>query len=128
AAADITDQRLAEEKAHDLSGKMITVLETERSRLARELHDDLSQSLALLSIELASLNRSDIGTLEDRIRGLADRVNTISADVHRMSYELHPARLEQLGLASAIRGFCREIGETQGLAIDLTIGKLPLQL
>src|SRR4029079_17903150 len=67
-------------------------------------------------------------TLEDRISRMADRINSISADVHRISYELHPARLEQLGLASAIRGFCREVSEAQGLAIDLVIGKLPPQL
>lgn len=121
ASLDVTAQKLAEEAAIELSGRLINAQEQERSRLARELHDDLSQSLALLSIDLEMLGQQwpdEPELVTGRIHELSNRVTGLSSDVHRLSHELHPSKLEQLGLVSAIRGFCREIGSTHELTIE----------
>ena len=79
-------------------------------RLARELHDDLNQSLALLAVELQYSARSrplPAGRLAKRLRGLSGHVKDLSSSVHRLSHELHPAKLEQLGLVAAVRGLCQ---------------------
>lgn len=112
----------AEEAAHEMSGRLITAQEIERARIARELHDDVSQSLALLSIKMELLvdqarsNRN----LRQSVDMLTAHLDSLSSDIHRMSHELHPSKLEQLGLVAAIRGFCREIGEAHGIAVNFT--------
>lgn len=128
---EITQRKEAEEAAHNLAGRLIHAQEEERMRLARELHDDLSQSLALLSMDLelasqrppASRDQLNAWTLE-----LSGRVRDLSSAVHRMSHELHPAKLKQLGLAAALRGFCREIGAAHEFAIHFEAGDLPRPL
>src|SRR5262245_43608184 len=85
---------------HDLAGRLIAAQEAERRRIARELHDDLSQKLALLSID-ADLLRQRNGELPASALVLAqeicDRANEIASDVHRLSHELHPAKLGAIG-------------------------------
>ena len=124
-AIDITERRLAEEKARDLSGRLIHAQEVERTRLARELHDDLSQSLALLSVELEMFGQShsaERGHLSWRMREFSTQVKKLSSEVHRLSHELHPAKLEQLGLVAAVRGFCKEFAMAHKIAIEFADG------
>ena len=130
AIVDITKLKLAEEAIHDLSGKLMNAQENERARLARELHDDLSQSIALLSIQLANLRNDpkDIAYVTDRLDRFVSDVQRLSADVHRISHELHPARLTQLGLETALRGFCRELAAAHSLEIDFEAEHLPRDL
>jgi len=130
ASVDITKRKLAEEEAHDMSRKLMNAQEKERARLARELHDDLSQSLALLSIQLQVLanGNGDEDSLKEEIGKLTDQIQRLSSDVHRISHELHPAKLNQLGLESALRGFCRETAATHGLKIDFEAVDLPRSL
>lgn len=118
----------AETAVKYLGAKLIGAQEAERARLGRELHDDLSQRLALLSIELEKLHRASPDVIDDRIEELSESIQMISSDVHRISHELHPAKLEQLGLAAALRGFCREIGEARDLDIELRCDELPRSL
>jgi len=128
AALDITARRLAEEAAKSLSGRLIHAQEAERTRLARELHDDLSQSLALLAVELDMFGQKPTATrseVSERMRDLSDQVKDLSSSVHRLSHELHPAKLEQLGLVAAVRGFCREIGEARKIAIEFEAREVP---
>ena len=129
-SVDITKRKLAEEAAHDLSRKLINAQEKERARLARELHDDLSQSLALLSIQLQGLgrDRNDPKLLQQDVAGLTTQIQQLSADVHRISHELHPAKLQQLGLSAALRGFCREIGSAHGINIQFEDRDAPRDL
>jgi signal transduction histidine kinase len=85
-------------------------------QLARDLHDDLSQSFALLSVELEMFLQSppaDRGQINRRMQEFSAQVKRLSADVHRLSHELHPAKLEQLGLVAAVRGFCKEFAVAQ---------------
>ena len=131
AALDITARKQAEDAARSLSGRLIHAQEAERIRLARELHDDLSQSLALLAIELDMFGRGQPaanGEVSERMRDLSGQVKILSSSVHRISHELHPAKLEQLGLVAAVRGFCREIGEARNLAIELETRDVPRDL
>ena len=90
-------------------------------RLARELHDDLNQNLALLSIELDLLCQEPPaanGVVNGRMQELSAQLKNLSSSVHRLSHELHPAKLEQLGLVAAVGGFCREIGAARKIAIE----------
>jgi len=127
ASVDITKRKLAEQAAHDLSGRLIDAQETERSRLARELHDGLSQSLALLSIQLEVLGTKprEPAALKKQVGDLTSEIQRLSSDVHRMSHELHPAKLDQLGLESALRGFCREVADAHSFAVDFDAAGIP---
>ena len=127
-AIDITERRLAEEAAHYLSGRLIHAQEAERTRLARELHDDLSQSLALLSVELEMFGqspRAEPGRISDRMQEFSAQVKRLSSEVHRLSHELHPAKLEQLGLVAAMRGFCKEFSSAHQMAIEFADNSAP---
>jgi signal transduction histidine kinase len=104
-----------------LAAHLLQAQEGERRRIARELHDDLNQSLALLSVELELLGRGAPGSaaqLQERVRGLADRVRELSSDVHRLSHRLHPGKLEQLGLVAAVGSLCRELALAHAIQID----------
>jgi PAS domain S-box-containing protein len=128
ASLDITRRKQAEEAAQSLSGRLIDVQEAERMRLARELHDDLSQNLALLAVKLDILGqkppiaRSDVSK---HMAELSAQVRNLSSSVHRMSHDLHPAKLEQLGLLAAARGLCRDFGATQNVAIEFVPHDVP---
>lgn len=127
---DITSRKRAEEEAHELSAKLMNAQEKERARLARELHDDLSQGLALLSIQLQTLGSvaGDPDSLKKEVDSLTLQIQRLSSDVHRISHELHPAKLHQLGLASALKGFCREIGFAHAINIQFEAREIPREL
>ena len=128
ASLDITARRQAEEAAQSLSGRLIHAQEAERMRLARELHDDLNQNLALLSIELDLLCQKPPaanGVVNGRMQELSAQLKNLSSSVHRLSHELHPAKLEQLGLVAAVGGFCREIGAARKIAIEFEVHDVP---
>jgi PAS domain S-box-containing protein len=112
---DVTERKCAEEALRDLGGRLITAQEEERSRVARELHDDLNQRMALLSIELERLrqNLHNQGDLQSRLQALQTQTQEISADLHRLSYKLHPSKLDDLGLVPALKGLCQELSNQQ---------------
>ena len=124
---DITERKLAEEVAQHLSGKLIHAQEAERMRLARELHDDLSQSLALLAVELDMLGQQPPASsvVSERMQEFSARVRNLSSGVHRLSHELHPAKLEQLGLVAAVRGFAKELGAAHQMAVECEFHDVP---
>jgi PAS domain S-box-containing protein len=130
AVVDITKLKVAEQAIHELSGKLMNAQEKERARLARELHDDLSQSIALLSIQLATLrnNPKDLTHVKDQLDQFVSDLDRLSVDVHRISHELHPARLNHLGLETALRGFCRELSAAHPLEIDFEAESVPRDL
>jgi signal transduction histidine kinase len=118
-----SEQRLAlaAAAAQDLAGRLIGVHEDERRRLAGALHDGLSQSMALLAVELEMVGQhppNAPGQIKSRMDELSAQVKALSADVHRLSYTLHPAKLEQLGLATATAGFCREVEQAHQIAVQ----------
>ena len=135
ACIDVTARRQAEEELltsrqqlQTLTGRLIEAQEVERRRIARELHDDLSQGLALLAIELDLVARrppvSPAGVAE-ALRGFSARVRELSADVHDLSHQLHPSKVEHLGLVASIRGLCHELGQRHGLTVTFAHGDVP---
>jgi len=110
---DISDRKLADEALLDLGGRLISAQEAERGRIARELHDDFNQRMALLSIELEQLGRGIDEPVKQKIfEKLQQQVKDISADIHRLSYRLHPSKLDHLGLAAAVSSLCDEFSES----------------
>jgi PAS domain S-box-containing protein len=135
---DISKRREAEqslrESQHELqllTGRLLQAQETERRRIARELHDDLNQSLALLSVELDLLGQKPPQAacqLRERLLELSGRVKQLGSSVHALSHQLHPSKLEQLGLVAAIRGLCQELTQGHGLPIAFTHHQVPAAL
>jgi len=128
---DITDLKVAERSLRDMGGRLIEAQEEERSRIARELHDDISQRMALLLIDLDRMryhlpNGAAHSTL--LLREIIDSANGISSDIHNLSHQLHPSKLEILGLVAAIKGYCRELTAQQDLQIKFTHGEDPRNL
>ena len=128
--ADVTDRKLAEEALGSVSRRLIEAQEQERTRIARELHDDFSQRLTLMAVELEEMHQNPpiLSEIRRRVGGLHKQVSEIATDIQTLSHELHSSRLEYLGIASAIRGFCKEFGEQQDVEIDVRSHDLPSSL
>lgn len=116
-------------EAQRLSGRLIDAQEDERRRIARELHDDLSQRLAVVSVQLDLLRRSGdhatVGAASDRISA---EVRSLASEIHAISHRLHPAKLEQLGLETAVRAWCRDLAAQSGLTIACEVEGVPRDL
>jgi len=125
-AADITDQKLAQEALEKVGGRLIEAQEEERSRIARELHDDICQRLALLSMELEQANRGSNGSAGSaKIEEIRRHCAQIASDVQALSHKLHSSKLEYLGLAAAIRSFCREFSQQHDVSVQFTDENVP---
>jgi PAS domain S-box-containing protein len=127
---DVTGSKQTEATLRDLSGRLINAQEEERRRIARELHDDLNQRMALLSIELEQLGQKvkKPYALHHRLENLQRQAQEISTDIHQLSYKLHPSKLDHLGLAPAVKSLCQEIAEKGYLKVELQESGLPAHL
>jgi PAS domain S-box-containing protein len=128
---DITDRKVAEEAVADLERRVLGAQEEERSRIARELHDDINQRIAILGWELRSLDRgSPDGEAEPRVSvdTVIQRLSQIGTDIQTISRRLHSSHLEYLGLATAAAVLCRDLHEQQQVEIDLTCRGIPRDL
>ena len=115
----VGDLRQSQDELRELTGRLLQAQEIERRRIARELHDDLNQNLALLSVELDMIgqNPSHSASVHERLQKLSAQVKQLSSSVHDLSHQLHPSKLEQLGLVAAIRSLCKEFTQAHGLPI-----------
>lgn len=120
--------RRAETSAREVSGRLIGAQEDERRRIARDLHDDMNQRLALLSVELDLASHAPPESLVRRLQEMAEQVKELSTEVHRLSYQLHPAKLDQLGLVTAARTLCHELSAPSGLRIGFAHENVPREL
>jgi signal transduction histidine kinase len=119
----------SEHSAHDLSGRLINAHEEERSRLARELHDDVTQRLALLAIDAGREERhlpSAAGGTA--MRSMRENLVRLSEDVHSLSYRLHPSILEDLGLTEALKSECDRFSHTCPTRLETTVDEVPERL
>ena len=109
---------------------LIEALEQERARIARELHDDICQRITLLTIELElQQNSADLSAeARSRMGELRRQSFEIATDVQSLSHRLHSSKLEYLGLAAAMRLFCKEFGELQKVEVDFNTHDLPSPL
>jgi PAS domain S-box-containing protein len=115
--ADVTERTIAEQALADMTRKLIEAQEQERSRIGRELHDDINQQLAMLAFEVEQLIENP-ALIESRGRVLQDHLNDISGDVQALSHDLHSSKLEYLGVVSGIKSWCKEFALRQKLEID----------
>jgi PAS domain S-box-containing protein len=128
---DITKRKEAEQALATVSGKLIEAQEQERRRIARDLHDDVNQRLALLNIELQQLADRPPDTQEElrkRADELCQRASEISSDVSALTRELYSPKLELLGIIPAMRGFCDELASHQKVTVDFRHGDIPNRL
>lgn len=120
---DITERKLAEAALAKVSGKLIEVQEQERTRIARDLHDDISQRLAMLAVEIDQLAQdppASSAEMNHQLTEVRERISEVARGVQSISHELHSPQLEYLGVVAAIRSFCRSFAERRTLEIDFT--------
>jgi two-component system, NarL family, sensor kinase len=111
--------RQTRESLRTLAAKLIHVQEEERRRIAREMHDDWTQRLALLGIDIAKLERH-IGAPETALpllHTMQEKLVNLSEDVHALSRQLHPSILDDLGLVEALRSECASFARREGIAV-----------
>jgi PAS domain S-box-containing protein len=118
---DVTSTRHAQHSVQELAAKLVTAQEAERSRIARELHDDLGQQVALLAAKLEAVthirhlsrNRTHIGMAQAR-----KSLHELATSIHNLSHELHPAKLKLLGLGPTLETLCRKVSAESGMPIE----------
>jgi len=117
---DITALKEAGENLRTLGGRLIEAQETERSRIARELHDDINQRIALIAIDLERLGKQRFPSereLRGYSRALWKRTSEVTSQISRLCGQLHSSKLEHLGLVPAIRDLCSVIADRQSIKI-----------
>jgi len=130
-AIDVTERNLAAEALSTFSQKLIEAQEEERSWIARELHDDINQRLALLAVNLDSLKQkipASLPEFEGELGEAGKQLERLGSDLQALSHRLHPSKLEHLGLVTAAAGLCREFSERQKVEIDFHATDIPKDL
>ena len=128
---DITERKRAEEALSTVSQRLIEAHEEERTRIARELHDDFSQRLALLAIQLEQASQSLPDTneaLTERLHVMWERTTELSSDIHKLSHQLHSSKLHHLGLLPAAKSLCQEIGKQHHIHIQFLDREMPEEI
>ena len=123
---DITHRKHAEEALASLSGRLIEAQDEERKRIAREIHDDYSQRVALFALDLEQLADGDSSVEASlKMHELLNRVGGIAEDLHALSHRLHSSTLESLGLVAGLKAFCAEFSDQQGIEVDFASENVP---
>jgi PAS domain S-box-containing protein len=135
AGIDITPRKLAqdalrrsEDQLRRLTANLLTAQEEERKRVARELHDDLNQRMAMLANEVATLEKTPPGSarlLREQLRSLREQVDGLSDDLRRTAHRLHPSALEHLGLVAALESQCSDFLKLHPIEIELAHRSVP---
>lgn len=115
-------RRTSNEALSSVNRKLVDAEERERNRIARDLHDDVGQRLALLLIDFDTVQQELPGSFElrHRIAALREQMKRIATDIHVISHELYSSTLEYLGITKAMRGFCREFSQQWDVEINFT--------
>jgi len=133
---DVTDEKEAKAANAEFGSKLIRAQEEERARLARELHDDINQRLALLANGLENLG-ADNNNVPDGVkcihrngkaRELWQLANDIAADIQHLSHQLHPSKVHYLGLTAAVRDLCQEFSKQHNIGVECIVQDLPKNL
>lgn len=129
-AEDITNRKRAQAALRQMTHKLIEAHEEERTRIARELHDNVNQRLALLAVELdhATLGDGSRAGLAQCLRRTKKSIDEISREVQSLSHRLHSSKLEYLGLVSASNGFCKELSKKAKVQVAFSHSAIPTTL
>jgi PAS domain S-box-containing protein len=128
---DITERKAAEEMVRDMSGRLITAHEEERRRIARELHDNLSQRMALLQINVQQFEQgaTELSSMaREKLNNITEIASEISSDIHDLSHRLHPSKLDIMGLVPSLISLCREFSESHRLGVYFSHEHVPNQI
>jgi len=115
-------------RAKDVEARLIEAHEAERTRIAGELHDDIGQRMAVLTMDLDALGQAlplPTDEARARVRALGDRTLQLAKDIQALSHRLHPSKLDYLGVASASASFCREVSRQQNVDIAFSHDGIP---
>ncbi len=129
--ADITERKFAEEALSSLSSRLIKAQEQERSRIARELHDDLGQRMALLQIGLEQFEHETAGLssqARQHLQNVVEIASELSSDLHNLSHQLLPVKLDLQGLVAAMGSLCGEVSKQHGIRIKFVHHDVPCQI
>ena len=116
------------ERIRDLGARLLNAQESERSRVARDLHDDISQQMALLEMDLEQLSAAVQGKAQELTNETLLRAQEIGRSVHDLSHRLHPAKLRLIGLVAAVQGLRRELSSQQATEITFTHENVPASI
>jgi signal transduction histidine kinase len=115
----------AEREAFSLSSRLLTAHEDERRRLARELHDDVTQRLARLAIDAARFEKNSPHAHDGAAQSVHRGLVRLSEDVHALSYRLHPSILDDLGLAEALKAECEHVSRREPVRVEVELDQVP---
>jgi len=126
---DITERKVAEEAMASVSRRLIEAQELERTRIARELHDDINQQIALLTVEIqqwaAKQSPEFASDLQTNVRHVNGRLSGIGKNIQALSHRLHSSKLEYLGIEKAANSFCRELSENHKVHVEFSHSNIP---
>jgi signal transduction histidine kinase len=123
--------RRVQEQLANLPALLVQAQETERRLFASELHDDLSQKLVALSMQVSALSKPSGESPDvtgERIHNLGQKIGKLADDVHRMSHQLHPAILDDLGLEVALRDECTSFSQRRSIPVQFEAKDVPRSL
>jgi len=121
-------RRRAARETASLGGRLLMVHENERRRVARELHDDVTQRLAALAIEATWVEGPDPVSADRATRSIRDGLIKLSEDVHALSYRLHPSVIEDLGLVEALKAECDRVTLSGAVTVQFNASEIPRKL
>ena len=128
-AIDITDQKAAQAALQNVGGRLIEAQEKERSRIARDLHDDICQRLAVLSSELGQVNSNGVSpSTKKKLTEIGQHCAEITTDIQSLSHRLHSSKLEYLGLVAGATAFCDEFSNQHEVDVHFTSDNVPSPL
>jgi signal transduction histidine kinase len=128
---EVAERKLAEEALSKANRRLIEAHEEERSRIARELHDDINQRVALLALQLDRMGQdlpASAADLKHAIGEANKQISELGNDIQALSHRLHSSKLEYMGLAAAVASFCRELSDRHGVEIDFHSEGIPKEL
>jgi signal transduction histidine kinase len=127
-AALVEERKRAERDLSELSGRLIHAHEEERARIARELHDDFGQRMALIQVGLERFQQDTAefsSESRQQFHNLAAMTSEVSSNIHNLSHQLHPSMLGAIGLTAALRTFCRELSAQHNLQVQFVNNDVP---
>jgi two-component system, NarL family, sensor kinase len=126
----LAKRKQVEEALNELRRRFVHAQEEEHRRIARELHDDLTQRLAVLAIDAGILEQSPgcPADVEKAARGMRTQLVALSENVHSLSRQLHPSILDELGIDDALRAECLSVGQRDGIAVSFLAHDVPAGL